>query len=219
MAKVKKTLFRFPYIGVLLVVFVLVGILLLEKKVTPYVTDTNLSLQTPVLQTTIVDYKPEVPLERKEGTCFAQSRVVPGLTAYRCSVDNVIVDPCIRGKDGQTLVCESDPTFPGSGFALDVTGDLPEIVEDEEQILRPYVIELASGRLCMLPEEVVAPVGDEEVTFTCVSNNQDRDVVIAGELRQGKLWNAKRVVLANNEPVQTIIQEGIVPLKTAWFVE
>lgn len=219
MVKVKKTLFRFPYIGILLVVVVLIAILFIEKKVTPYVTDSSLTLQTPVLQTTIVDYKPEIPLERKQGTCFSNSNIVSGTTAYRCSVENEIYDPCIVGADGQTLVCQSDPTVKKSGFALDRDGELPEVEEDETEVLRPWVVELASGRLCTLPDTIIPPVGEEEVTYTCVSSNQDRDVVIAGELKQGKLWNAKRVVLDNSERPLSIVQEGIVPLKTVWFVE
>lgn len=219
MAKVKRTLFRFPYLGVLLVILVLVLIFLVERKVTPYVKEPNLSIQTPVLQTKVVMFRPDVPAESKEGSCFANSVMSNSKDAWRCTVGNQIYDPCIVATDGKTLVCGVDPSKNTPGFSLTLITPLPTPEVSEDMVNNPWILETASGRLCSFAQGASGVVDDVRINYYCESTNETSDAVIVGDLKQGKLWNAKRVVLAKNEPTLTILQEGIVPLKTVWLVE
>lgn len=217
--KVKKTLFRLPYFGVLLVVTVLVLIFLVDKKVVPFVSDTNISLQTPVLQTEVINFRPDVPSETKEGSCFSTSVSAPSSsTAYRCSVGNMIYDPCILGSDEKTLVCDADPAKGVEGFALKTTGTLPDPVEGDD-LSSPWMIELASGRICSLAQGASGMVGNERINYYCESGDEDINIVIIGDLKKGKLWYATRAEIEGGPPQITVAQESIVPLKRVWLIQ
>lgn len=217
--KVKKKLFRLPYFGVLLVIFILVIIFLLDRRIIPFVSEPNISIQTPVLQTEVINFHPEVSSEKKTGSCFSTSVTAPAKTAYRCSVGNEIYDPCIFATDGKTLVCGADPVKKMPGFVLELTSPLPESDTDDESLTNPWLIELASGRVCSFAQGASGVIDGERINYYCESSDGGSNNVIIGDLKRGKLWNGTKAVLDENASRPTALQKSIVPLKTVWIIE
>lgn len=216
MAKVKKSLFKIPYIGVLLVIFVLIIIVFINDKFTPFVKDPKLNIHTPVLQTKVINFRPDVPSTSQNGTCFTNSVIAPVEDAWRCSVGNQIYDPCIIATDGKSLVCGEDPSKKLPGFVLTLVSPLPTPDISVEAVNNPWIVELASGRLCSFAQGASGVIDDQRINYYCESTD-DTDVILLGDIKRGKLWNATRVVLEKG--TTNVIQTGIVPIKTAWIVE
>ena len=217
MAKVKKTLFKIPYVGVLFVIFVLILIVVINDNFSPLVSDPNLNLQTPVLQTKVIDFRPEVPSDSQNGTCFTNSVIAPVEDAWRCTVGNQIYDPCILAKDGKSLVCGEDPSTDTPGFVLTLTSPLPEPDFSPDAPHNPWMLELASGRICSFSQGASGVIDGQRINYYCVSTDENSDVVLIGEIKQGKLWNATRAVLEKN--TTNVIQTGVVPIKKAWVIK
>lgn len=216
MAKVKKSLFKIPYIGVLFVILVLILIVFINDKFTPLVKDPNLNIQAPVLQTKIINFRPDVPSTSQNGTCFANSVIAPVEDAWRCTVGNQIYDPCIIATDGKSLVCGEDPAKKIPGFVLTLTSPLPEPDIVPEATNNPWIIQLASGRICTFAQGASDLIDNQRVNYYCESTDEN-DVVLIGDLKQGKLWNATRAVLKKD--TSNVIQTGVVPIKNAWVIK
>lgn len=217
MAKMKKTLFKIPYIGVLFVIVVLIVIVVINDNFTPIVRDPSLSLQTPVLQTKVITFVPEVPSTSRNGSCFTNSVIAPVPDAWRCSVGNQIYDPCVFATDGKSLVCGADPTKNVPGFVLTLTSPLPEPDVSPTAVSNAWMVETASGRICSFAQGASGIIDDQRINYYCESDSEENDVVLIGDLKQGKLWNATRIALLIN--TTEVLQRGIVPLKTVWVIE
>lgn len=217
MAKVKNTLFRIPYIGVLFVIVVLVVIVLINDNFTPIVKDPNLSIQTPVLQTKVIDFVPEVPSTSQNGSCFTNSVIASSPNAWRCSVGNQIYDPCIFATDGKSLVCGADPARGVPGFVLALTLPLPQPDIPETSTSNAWMIETASGRICSFAQGASGIIDDQRINYYCQSDDESSDIVMIGDLKRGKLWNGTRAVLSKGST--DVLQTGIVPLKTVWLID
>ena len=216
--KVKKKLFRLPYFGILLVIIFLGLLLLFDRKILPFVNHPNISLKTPVLQTEVIDFHPEIPSETQSGSCFTTSVTAPASNAYRCTVGNAIYDPCIFATDGKTLVCDADPAKGTPGFVLEYTSPLPEPDTDDKSLTNPWMIELASGRICSFAQGASGVIDDQRINYYCESSEENTSVVIIGDLKRGKLWNATRAVIDEAKPSLTVTETGVVPLKKVWII-
>lgn len=99
-----------------------------------YIDSTGLFLfQLPVTElgvdsftTNVINFLPTIPTATQAGSCFTNSLITPIDSAWRCTVDDNIFDPCLIGDDGETLVCGANPILGEAGFQLELTEPLPE---------------------------------------------------------------------------------------------
>lgn len=203
-----------------MVIIILVLVFLFDRKILPFVSEPDISVQvqTPVLQTEVINFHPEIPSQKQKGYCFSTSVTAPAKSAYRCSVGNQIYDPCIFAVDGKTLVCGADPIKNTPGFVLETTSPLPEPETDGETLTNPWLIEFASGRICSFAQGASGVVGTQRINYYCESD-EDTNIVVIGDLKRGKLWNATRAEIEGSPPNITVARESIVPLKRIWIVE
>lgn len=161
-----------------------------------------------VQTTRLIDYLPAVPTAERAGSCFTNSVIVPLDTAWRCTVENEIFDPCLIADDGETLVCGANPILGELGFQLTLTEPLPEPEPLPEAELSggrlsagalqnaEYPSQWATGGAAILTEGAFseAPAGsaDSELVITLVD-----DLVVYGDLDGDGVEDAVVVLAAN----------------------
>lgn len=164
--------------------------------------------------TLIFDFIPLLPTERRTGSCFTNSLAVPQPSAWRCTVADQIFDPCLTAEDGQTIVCDADPTR-SPGFALDLAEPLPEpdLSAAETQPTLPWLFEVSGGAICVFNTGATATVGDQRVNYLCSDESQ-----ILGELQPGDPWTAEKVLLESGDNGSTVSESVPLEVTAMWRV-
>jgi hypothetical protein len=186
----------------------------LSKLANPFVGETPVAGEPSPAQssTLIFDFMPFGPEESRDGSCFTNSLSVPQPSAWRCTVGNEIFDPCLIAEDGQTLVCDADPTR-SPGFVLNLTEPLPppDITTDQSQPGQPWLFELASGAICTFSTGATAVVDDKRLNYFCSDDSQ-----ILGELQPGDPWTAEKVVLDIGDEGASIVESETLEVTAIW---
>lgn len=101
---------------------------------------------------------------RRSGSCFTASITVRSPLAYRCFAGNAILDPCFaRTAAATTLDCYADPW--SRAVELRVTAALPTSAPLD--ITRPWALELADGRRCVVVTGTAPSVQGVVLGYRC----------------------------------------------------
>jgi hypothetical protein len=105
------------------------------------------------------------------GKCFAASAASPSrLDAWRCSMENAILDPCLQNimGDPNVLACPDAP-WTANVVLLTVTSPLPSEPRKvpERKDTMPWALELANGQRCTLFTGATAPIAGMRINYGC----------------------------------------------------
>lgn len=141
------------------------------------------------------DYVPALPDERRSGACTGSSNVLALASAWRCTVDNEVYDPCLLGEDGKTVVCNSAPVANAAGFRLELTRPLPEAVAVMAKMDPPlWQLRLDDGTSCTLLRGLDLELEGKTVNHVC-SDSQ----VLLGEIdRSSEPWTVEKATVVND---------------------
>ncbi len=168
-----------------------------------------------VSETSVIRFTPAVPSgDVREGSCGRESLMVTRQGAWRCSVENVIHDPCfaVPANHGQ-LVCDADPALKTGGFVLKLTKPLPEPAHLDWKP-EPWVFRLADNSIC----KAALSANGHPIRWSCTIyvRDQVRPDGVVTALKPGKIWMA-------NKYSESAVRKGLgsvdaekVPVKVIW---
>jgi len=151
----------------------------LAKSIAPQLADTSVTTATQEtgsaaattttasIETEFVRFRPEIPDEIRSGACMTGSNIVAAVNAFRCSVDNVVYDPCFLAADNTTVVCGADPALGGAGFVLQLTQPLPAVSLEGRTFPAAWLFQLASGAICRYSEGQSITVAGQRIQYLC----------------------------------------------------
>lgn len=144
--------------------------------------------------TQVFDYVPTLPDERRSGVCTSNSHVLAIASAWRCTVDKAIYDPCLVGEDGETVVCNSAPVANATGFRVVLSSPLPAAAVTAKMASPLWQLRLDDGTSCTLLRGLELELEGKAVTHVC-SDSQ----VLLGEIdRSSEPWRVEKAVIVND---------------------
>lgn len=111
---------------------------------------------------------PTIQVQSKPGHCFAPSLTVDRSDAWRCVVGNFIFDPCFSSPQAHGVVICPDREVT-SGIRIQLTRSLPRQTNQGSPSLanRPWDIELANGKHCLLASGASNVIGGVRLNYFC----------------------------------------------------
>jgi hypothetical protein len=169
-----------------------------------------------ISNTEVIQFAPAVPVEEREGSCLTNSFSVRRAEAWRCTVDDQILDPCFTAADGETIVCGAFPGTDSPGFRLKLTAALPAAALPPGAPASVFMIRLADGTLCHSASGPALALNGKAVHFNCVGGSPSAQIVLLGDLQEGTVWRAERASVAPNDGGFTIQNAEMVEIRTVW---
>lgn len=145
--------------------------------------------------------------KRTSGACFGGSIVATRSDAWRCSVGNVILDPCFT-VDQSHVLCPSSGPWTNSGVLVSLPAGLPTGLADKDQGTsgQPWAIQLASGAQCLSISGATTVVGGQRLAYNCANG-----LGLYGNVeRSGSVWMIYTGAMHS-------AQIKLEPIATAWF--
>jgi hypothetical protein len=145
--------------------------------------------------------------KRASGACFTGSIVAMRSDAWRCTVGNVIFDPCISVNQDQVL-CPSSGPWTNSGVLVSLPGGLPAALADQNQGTggQPWAVQLASGAQCLAISGATTVISGQRLAYNCTNG-----LGLYGNVqRSGPAW---MIFTGGAHSAQIKLQ----PIATAWF--
>lgn len=175
------------------------------------VQETNISPSaTKEEKTEVITYKQTyIPDKSLDGDCWTESIAASSNTnALRCSVGNLIHDPCFITETNQ-VVCEPDPESSESGFLLKLTKNSiiknvkfksDESTQAGEIYPWPWMIELKNGLKCYTMTGTAGYINGEWYYRYCGS---DAKIVLLGDIdkfidMKGQPWKVRVAYLSDD---------------------
>jgi hypothetical protein len=107
----------------------------------------------------------------QSGSCFTDSIASGEPDAFRCSVGNVLYDPCFAdGSSGPGPVFCPNPQDPDSGTIINLTSSLPAPNSAPGSVL-PWLLVLADGHSCAAITGTVGTLGGKNGYYGCASGS------------------------------------------------
>lgn len=175
--------------------------------------------------TEIVHYEQtSIPTKTRTGGCWSTSTgAQSNPNALRCSVGNIIHDPCFITEDNQ-VVCDVNPETGEGGFLL----ELKDSIIPEEEIeftekkelspdkIHPWIAELENGLRCQLIQGTALEIDGELYNYFC----GDEKTVLAGNFgetfdKSKQLWKTKVVYLS--EDYEKSMKSETVSVRKVWY--
>ena len=166
--------------------------------------------------TQVIEYRPAIPEEEREGSCWTTSLTVPRADAWRCMVDSGIFDPCFALEDGEVIVCGANPMTGEAGFKLNLTEPLPESELPAEPTNNAWLVELADDTICGFATGATGTVDEKRINYLCRSPEAEKRVVILGDLQPGEVWMAEKAIVSFNEGIFSAEESEIMAIRTVW---
>jgi hypothetical protein len=176
-----------------------------------------------ITKTRIIRFIPQIPLEKREGSCWTNSNIIHRSDVWRCMIDNDIFDPCYTAQDKTTIVCEAKPDIEDpTGFVLKLTKPLPKPDVSHGASSSASMIELEDGTIC---DSISGASGatdgfrTERIGYSCRMSS--KNFVIFGDLIPGKVWIAEKGILMEQKtnddlPPMLVKKLRKVKIKTVW---
>ncbi|GHO83538.1 hypothetical protein [Dictyobacter formicarum] len=137
--------------------------------------------------------------------CWETSLAAPRQDSWRCTVGNIIYDPCFSlASQPNSVICDASPATDTRGLKFSLAGSLP-LTTVTSVDTQPWVLQLSGGVYCTFATGATGLVDDERVDYGCTNNT-----VIAGLPKQGTIWTAKVVPLGQTHTIVTTVIH-------AWF--
>ncbi|MFN8490003.1 MAG: WG repeat-containing protein [Caldilineaceae bacterium] len=161
----------------------------------------TLKATTPVTtpqKTELIDYRPPLPDEVRNGACTGNSELLALPNAWRCEAEGDTFDPCLTGDDGETVVCAPSPAEKYPGFRLILEKPLPEVNVTAKPPSELWQIQTADANVCTVASRTDLVVNNKPVTFICT----DHTVILGAIDQANALWQAENATLRNNQAGQ-----------------
>jgi hypothetical protein len=181
---------------------------------------------TPALPTQVIVYAAQAasstPVE--DGSCFTNSVAAPYRSdAWRCTVGNVLSDPCFTIQGTNTLLCGVNPAegpYASSLFVLNLTKSLPK--PDSMAGTAPsnwaWAVQLADGTYCTpftgtRPFTASGTVGN----YSCSSSNPNESMIFGDLNASSSVWMADVGSLTmQSSSLPTLGYSAELPVATVW---
>ncbi|MCK9486898.1 MAG: hypothetical protein M0R73_09435 [Dehalococcoidia bacterium] len=141
-----------------------------EAAATPAATETvDPADGSAATETRVVEYlaQPAEDGETPEATeCFSESAASTRGDAWRCSIGNMIADPCFALGEG-LLRCRPDPIADDAGLLVEVEEPLEERESPEDP--QVWLLELSDGTVCGFQGGATAGLDGERVNYGCTN--------------------------------------------------
>lgn len=164
-------------------------------------------------QTELVEFVPTLPEAVRSGSCNENSRLLDIASAWRCTIDAEVFDPCLVGDDGETLVCNTAPATDGLGFRLALNQPLPDVSVTAEPLSAVWQMRLDDGLACTLISAVRLTLDDKPVTHVCT----DAQVLLGVVDQSSDLWTVEKAIVVNDEQGEYAVESSTtVAILTVW---
>jgi hypothetical protein len=184
------------------------------------------SIKQKITQTEVINFKSTQPTlsatkTKQGGCCWTNSIATTRPDAWRCSVKNVIYDPCFTTKTPNILVCNVNPSKKDEAFLIEIKKPLPKTIKTSAKMDRAWMIELADGTTCSPYTGTMPIIKDGNRSFGmeygCISTDNNKHIgLLDGSIKPDKIWRTKKVVYTiQNHKAKTLnIQD--VEIKKIW---
>lgn len=171
-------------------------------------------LEITIIPTQVIkEISTQLPSEIKGGSCWIESLSAPRKGAWRCSVGNVIYDPCFIVAGSENLVCDSDPITGEKGFLLKLTEPLPStnLTNDNLGLGWGWLLELEDGISCRFMTGATSVINGKRMNYMCSD-----DLWVLGDLETGTVWKAEKASLERVNNEWQIYSIEWVPIRRVW---
>lgn len=145
----------------------------------------------------------------RHGSCFAGSLAANRRDAWRCTVGNLIYDPCFKSPMSAALLCVRGP-WATSAVRLALTKPLPVAGNRLAPGLHglPWAVHLLDGRRCTLLTGATTGIGGKRLNYGC---DRGRQGLWGSPIRSSQPWRIYAAV-----PGAARLTE-LVSIHYAWF--
>ena len=154
-----------------------------------------------ITKTRIITYIPQIPSEKRDGSCWTNSNIVQRSDVWRCMIGNEIFDPCYTARDKTTIICDALPEIENpTGFVLKLTKPLPIPDVSKGPFSSASMIELEDGTICNFisgASGATDGVRIERINYSCRISS--KNVVIFADVQPGRVWIAERGILVEQK--------------------
>ena len=162
----------------------------------------------------IVFHPKDVPTQEHTGSCWEGSVFLNRVDAWRCTVGNIIYDPCFSiPGNSQAVICYISPLDNSTRFKLNLTEPLPAhwpISTNSAWTNSAWVFELADGTNCSFVGGATAVFGGERVNYSCTDG-----WYVLGDLQRGKVWIAQKIRLSSD--FSSIVESVKAFIRIVWL--
>jgi hypothetical protein len=134
---------------------------------------------------------------RASGFCIGGSDAAVRSDAWRCTVGDVIADPCFT-VDSSHVLCPVGGPWTNTGVELFLPGGLPTALANANQGTRgqPWAVELRTGAKCVRITGVSSIINGQRLNYDCTGGlglygNVQRSgpvwMIFVGGLRSGQI--------------------------------
>jgi hypothetical protein len=163
--------------------------------------------------TSRVAFVPPVPAETRPGACTENSSAIGLSSAWKCTVDNQVYDPCLLADDAESVVCNLAPAEDGAGFRVELSKPLPAANVTTKMASPLWQLRLADGTSCSLLFATQLVVGGKPVTHVC----SDSQVILGAVDQSSEPWTVEKASLVNNAQGDFEVESSAtVGVLTAW---
>ncbi len=179
-------------------------------------------------KTQVIIYQPQVPSgPREKGSCWTGSIAVLRSGAWRCTVGNMIHDPCfsvpsLRGA----VVCGADPATAKPGFVMELTKPLPTVDLPAQVKPYPWIMRLTDGTVCEKLTGTMADVDGHAVPWGCNDSRANPQPGqsefysgVLDNLKRGKVWTVEKVKYSpTRDPAHPLklLERKTVAVRAVW---
>lgn len=142
-------------------------------------------------ETQVVEFVPEPAGEAEAAEaaeCFSESLASDRADAWRCSMGNVISDPCFALDDRQ-LRCDLDPLTEAPGILVEAAEPLAERADVEDA--QVWLLDLADGTICGFMTGATGGLDGDRLNYGCTNGEWILGFPEAGA--DGGSWTAEFV--------------------------
>ncbi len=188
-------------IAVLIIIFL--AFLLYKYSVKPIPEAIQPAALKPIAKPTkIISFLPAdiLPKTVQNGSCWENSVAYPfRQDAWRCMVENNIIDPCFSAKQDGYVICPGNPQ-KDEGVAIKLTKPLPKAETPKEtQDNWAWFLILKDGTFCS-PFTGTRPFfgPDQAAYYGCNSADDTKQILLLNDLEKGNIWKATEAILTKN---------------------
>ena len=172
--------------------------------------------------TNVVRYFPEASgPSAQTGKCWTNSIAAPRPDAWRCMLENGIVDPCFESRDRKFVVCNPNPAKDDPGFGLKLTQPLPKSdIPDQSSAMEAaggWLVELADGTLCRPATGARGVIAGKIISYYCEKGKEGLETsLLDGLTTKGPVWTAEKGTIVPGPQGPKLIKSKTITVKTVW---
>ena len=190
-------------------------------------TDSNNSNILKITKTDIINYTPtniSSETKKESGYCFASSASDPqNVNAFRCMVQNNVLDPCFLIPSSTNLLCNVDFQNPNqtSSFILQNIKPLPKFKTVSSTNILGTGILLADGTYCSSFTDTLpfsSTSNGYKAYYSCISNDLNEEYIFNEINTSTPIWEAIVGSLSKSTSTYPPLAQNLklIQVKTVW---